>query len=92
MSPTRLWLFSHSGDLKKEIVMPQPKVRRALAVLTLAFAAAFATVSGAGAAVHPQGARPAHVRAVKTPRISWLAAAASVLEKIGVRIDPDGHS
>jgi hypothetical protein len=73
--------------------MPQPKLRRAFAVLILSFAATFAAVSGAGAAVHPRGARPAHVRSVKATSLSsLLAAAARALEKIGVRIDPDGHS
>lgn len=77
--------------------MFQPKLRRALAVLTLTFAATLAAASGASAAVHPRTARPAHVRAVETPVFSWLRRiVVRVLEKaqsgeVGVRIDPDGH-
>jgi len=70
--------------------MLQPKLRRALAALALTFAAAFATVPGAGAAVHP---RPAYVRAVETPFSSWLREIVKAVAKdidIGVRIDPDG--
>jgi hypothetical protein len=71
--------------------MSQPKLRRALAVLALTLTATFATAPGAGAAVHGRGARPAQVRTVRTPGISWLrAAAAHALEKMGVRIDPNG--
>jgi hypothetical protein len=62
--------------------MLQPKLRRVLAVLALTFATTFALEPAAGAA--------ARVRTVKTPRISWRAAVSGVLEKIGVRIDPDG--
>lgn len=71
--------------------MLQPKLRRALAVLTLTLAATLATASGAGAAVLGRGAGTARVQAVQKVRSSWLRdAVVRLLEKAGVRIDPDG--
>jgi hypothetical protein len=92
MSPTHAYGYSVTeAILQRRTFMSKPRLRRALAALTLTFAATFAAAPGAGAAVHPQGARPAQVRTVKTPRISWLlGAAARALAKVGVRIDPDG--
>jgi hypothetical protein len=74
--------------------MSQPRLRRALAVLILTLAATFAAAPGASAAVHPRGARPAHVRTGEASGISsWLLkVVTTALDKldIGVRIDPDG--
>lgn len=71
--------------------MSQPRLRHALAALTLTFATTFAAVPGAGAAVRHPGAGPAQPPAVQKARGSWLRDALShVLRKAGIEIDPNG--
>ncbi len=71
--------------------MFQLRLRHALAALTLAFAATFAAVPGADAAVRHPGAGPAQTPAVQKARGSWLRDAWShVLRKAGIEIDPNG--
>jgi hypothetical protein len=71
--------------------MSQPKLRRALAVLTLTCAAALAAAPVAGAAVRAPKAGAAHVRTVQKARSSRLRGALTqILGKAGIQIDPWG--
>jgi hypothetical protein len=64
--------------------MSQPKLRRALAVLALTFATAFALAPEAGAAVQAAKTGAAHARAAQR------AGASRLLRKVGITIDPNG--
>lgn len=70
--------------------MSQPKLRRALAVLTLTCATALAVAPRAGAAVRAPKAGAAHVRTVQKARGSRREALPRILGKAGIQIDPWG--
>ena len=73
--------------------MSQPKLRRALAVLTLTCATALAVAPRAGAAVRAPKAGAAHVRTVQKARGSRLREALPrTLRKAGIQIDPWGFA
>ncbi|MFL6233853.1 MAG: hypothetical protein ACJ76N_12020 [Thermoanaerobaculia bacterium] len=71
--------------------MSHPNLRRALAVLALTFATAFAAAPEAGAAVCSPRAGTAHVRTAQQARGSRLREALTqILRKAGIQIDPWG--
>jgi hypothetical protein len=77
--------------LEKEIVMVDPKLRRALAASALVAAVSLVSAGSANAAVrartHRTPAAPSRIEA----GAAWLRSLlVNALEKAGVRIDPDG--
>jgi hypothetical protein len=78
--------------LEKEIVMVHPKLRRVLAASTLVAAVSLVPVASANAAVHARAHRAPAVAPKMETGAAWLQdLVIDVLEKAGIRIDPDGN-